>query len=85
MTKRMQVLIDDAEYRRIQHIARLRGLTLAEWVRQALRAAYREEPRGNRNKKLAAVRAAAAHEFPTADSDQLLAEIAAGYGDSRLA
>ena len=82
MTKRLQVLIDDAEYRRIQRIARRRGLTLAEWVRHALRAAYREEPLGDQDKKLAAVRAAAAHDFPTADIDQMLAEIAAGYGGS---
>jgi hypothetical protein len=78
----MQVLIDDAEYRRIQRVARRQGMTLAEWVRKALRAAYREEPLGDRDKKLAAVRAAAAHEFPTADIDQMLGEIAAGYGDS---
>ena len=82
MTKRMQVLIDDAEYRRIQRIARRCGLTLSEWVRHALRAAYREEPLGDRDKKLAAVRATAAHEFPTVDIDQMLAEIAAGHGDS---
>ena len=82
MTKRMQVLIDDAEYRRIQRIARRRGLTLSEWVRHALRAAYREEPLGDRDKKLAVVRAAAAHELPTADIDQMLAEITAGHGDS---
>jgi hypothetical protein len=77
----MQVLVDDAEYRRIQRAARRQGLTLAEWVRKALRAAYREEPLGDREKKLAAVRSAAAHEFPTADIDRMLGEIAAGYGE----
>ena len=56
--KRMQVLIDDAEYRRIQRVARRNGMTLAEWVRQALRSAFRDEPLGDRDKKLAAVRAA---------------------------
>ena len=82
MTKRMQVLIEDGEYQRIRRVARRRGMTLAEWVRQALRAAYREEPLGDRDKKLAAIRAAAKHEFPTADIDQMLAEIASGYDDS---
>ncbi len=77
--KRMQVLIDEAEYKRIQRVARRRGMTLAEWVRQALRSAFREEPLSGRDKKLATVRAAANQEFPTADIDQMLDEIARGY------
>ena len=77
--KRMQVLIEEAEYRKIFRIAKRQGMTLAEWVRQALRAAYRQEPLGDRDKKLAAVRNAASQEFPTADIDQMLMEIAIGY------
>ena len=80
MHKRMQVLIEDAEYRRIRRIARSRAMTLAEWVRQALRAACREEPLGARDKKLAVVREAATHEYPTADIEQMLSEIESGYG-----
>ena len=60
-------------------VARRHGMTLAEWVRQALRTAFREEPLGGQDKKLASVRAAAVHEFPTADIDQMLDEIARGY------
>jgi len=77
--KRMQVLIDETEYRRIQRVARRHGMTLAEWVRQALRTAFREEPLGGQDKKLASVRAAAVHGFPTAAIDQMLDEIARGY------
>lgn len=77
--KRMQVLIDDAEYKRIQRVARRNGMTLAEWVRQALRTAFRDEPLGDRDKKLAAVRAATAFDFPTGDIDQMLDEISRGY------
>jgi hypothetical protein len=55
-------------------------MTLAEWVRQVLRIAYRQEPMGDRDKELAAVRTVVTHEFPTADIDQMLAEIASGYG-----
>ncbi len=76
----MQILMEDGEYRQIQRLARGRGMTLAEWVRQALRTISRREPLGDRDKKLAAVRAASSHEFPTADIDQMLTEIAAGYG-----
>ncbi len=74
--------MEEAEYRRIQRVARSRGMTVAEWVRQALRKVYQREPLGHRDKKLAAVRAAAAHAFPSADIDQMLAEIERGYLDS---
>ncbi len=76
----MQVLLEDAEYRRLQRIARRRRMTLAEWVRQALRAAAREEPEGDAGKKLAVVREAATHAYPSGDVEQMLAEIEAGYG-----
>lgn len=79
MTKRMQVLVDESEYRRMQRIARRRGQSLAEWVRQALRSASREEPDRGRDKKLAAMRAATAHAFPTADIEAMLSEIERGY------
>ena len=82
MSKRLQVLIEDAEYSRFRRLADRLGLSLAEWVRQVLRAAYREEPLGSADKKLAVVRAAARQEFPTADIDRMLEEISAGYGSS---
>jgi hypothetical protein len=84
MMKRMQVLLDEAEYRRIRTIARRRGMTLAEWVRQALRNAFRQEPLGDRDRKLASIRAAAVHQFPTGDIDQILEEIARGYAQPDL-
>ena len=43
------------------------------------RAARRQEPEVNGGKKLKVVRAAARHSFPTADVDQMLAEIEQGY------
>lgn len=79
MTKRLQVLLPDPEYREIQRIARSRRISIAQWVRQALHAAKREEPLGDAGKKLEALRAAAKFEFPTADIEQMLAEIEQGY------
>lgn len=79
MAKRLQVILQDAEYREIQRAARSRHMSLAEWVRQALEGARREEPRGNPGQKLEAVRLAAQHEYPTANIDQMLAEIESGY------
>jgi hypothetical protein len=85
MSKRLQVILDDAELAEIQRAARRQRLSTAQWVRQALRAARRSEPRIDAKKKLEVVRAAARHAFPTADIDQMLREIERGYGpdDSR--
>jgi hypothetical protein len=79
MAKRLQVILQETEYREIQRVARSRHMSLAEWVRQALEGARREEPRGNLSQKLEAVRLAAQHEFPAADINQMLAEIESGY------
>jgi hypothetical protein len=54
-------------------------MTVAEWVRQALRTASRKEPLGDADRKLEHVRAAARHGFPTADVEQMLAEVEQGY------
>jgi len=81
MTKRLQVLLRDAEYREIQRLARARRMSLAEWVRQALAVARRREPLGDVGKKLDVIRDAARHEFPTADIDEMLAQIERGYRD----
>ena len=54
-------------------------MSIAEWVRQALARARRHEPVGDVGKKLQVIRAAAKHEFPTADIDTMLAEIERGY------
>jgi hypothetical protein len=79
MAKRLQVILKDPEYREIQRVARSRHMSLAEWVRQALELARRREPSGTVAKKLEAIRAAARHSYPTADIDQMLGEIEAGY------
>jgi transposase-like protein len=81
MSKRLQVVLDDEELDQIQRVARKHHMTTAEWVRQALRKAQRGEPRGDAKKKLAVVRAAVSHDFPTADIDQMLREIERGYVD----
>jgi hypothetical protein len=75
MSIRLQVLLDEAELSEIRAVARQRHMTVAEWVRQALRAARRDEPRIAHQRKLEAIRAAAGHDFPTSDIDQMLAEI----------
>lgn len=79
MSKRLQVLLEDGEYELVQAAARRRGMTLTEWVRQALRAAWREEPSDSVDRKVAAIRAAMRHSFPAPPMDQMLDEIGRGY------
>jgi hypothetical protein len=81
MSKRLQVLLKDPEYREIQRAARSRNMSVAEWVRQALSLVRRSEPSGSVGKKLEAIRTAARLEYPTADIDRMLAEIERGYRD----
>jgi len=82
MSKRLQVLLDEQELKEIQKLADGRRMTTAEWVRQALRAARRAAPRSSAKKKLDAVRLATKHRFPTADIDEMLAQIGRGYADA---
>ena len=79
MSKRLQVILDDSEMREIQRAARGQRVTVAEWVRQALRAARNREPIGETAKKIQVIRSAVRHSFPTADLDQMLREIERGY------
>ncbi len=76
----MQVLVDEAELRRMQAAAKQQSLTLAEWVRGTLREALRQTPTGGVERKLECLRAAMRHEFPSADIEQMLEEIERGYG-----
>ena len=80
MAKRLQVILKDPEYQEIQRVARSRGMSIAELVRQALDLARRREPGAGTGKKLEVIRAAARHDFPSADIDLMLAEIESGYG-----
>jgi hypothetical protein len=79
MSKRLQVILKDPEYREIQRVARSRHMSIAEWVRQALDLARRGEPTGSMGKKLESVRRAAQFEYPVGNIDRMLAEIEAGY------
>ncbi|MGD2070848.1 MAG: antitoxin [Gemmatimonadota bacterium] len=79
MSKRLNVILGDEEYRRLKRTARRHGLTLSEWVRRSLADVQAKEPAADAGRKLAVVRAAAEHEFPTADMEQMLREIEQGY------
>jgi hypothetical protein len=78
MSKRLQVLLDPDEWEQLQQTARRHRTTVSEWVRRTLREAHEREPRGDLDSKLRTVRAAAQHEFPTADIERMLEEIERG-------
>ncbi|MFZ5469299.1 MAG: antitoxin [Myxococcota bacterium] len=78
MSHRLQVLLDEDDYRRLRQAARREGTTVAEWVRRNLRAGLLAKAGTNHEKKLGVLRAAVKHQLPTADIDQMLEEIARG-------
>ena len=81
MARRLQVLIDEAEYAEIREAAERERMSLAEWVRQSLRRARSEEA-GRVETKLRALADAVSHDFPTGDIEDILADIEAGHGVS---
>lgn len=72
-------MLDEQELNDIQEIARRNRMTVAQWVRQVLRAARRLEPRQAVEHKLEAVRVAARYEFPVGEVGQILDQIERGY------
>jgi hypothetical protein len=79
MSKRLQVLLPDAEMAEIRRLARREQLTVGEWARRALRSARASQASGDPERKLKAIRKAATYSFPTADIEQMLDEIERGY------
>lgn len=78
MSTRLQVILDEQELAEIKQVAASQRLTVAEWVRQALRKARAQEPRYQAEHKLRVVRESAGYGYPTADIDTLLDETARG-------
>jgi hypothetical protein len=75
MSKRLQVVVADAELAEYERTAAAAGLTLSEWVRQSLRSVQREESSGRIDEKLETIRQAAQYSFPAPGIETLLAEI----------
>jgi hypothetical protein len=80
MTKRLQVLLDDEELAAVRRAARKRRVSVAEWVRGALRQARAADAGPSAADKLRLLHASTAYEFPTGPIEQVLDEIAQGYG-----
>ena len=83
MTKRLQVLLHDEDYRVLQQSAREDRMTIAEWVRQALREVMSVRER-KVEEKLRALDEAMQCNHPTADIEVMIAEIEEGYRRTNL-
>ena len=82
MSKRLQVIVDDGEYRDLQRVARRHKLTVSEWVRRAIRELALREPAQSPDRKLGMVRESARGSYPTADIGEMLSDIDRGYRES---
>jgi hypothetical protein len=80
MSKRLQVVVGDADFERYRRTAQAQGINVSEWVRQALRVAERERSSGDVEAKLAAIRKAVSYETGgrEVDIETMLAETEAG-------
>ena len=83
MSKRLQVLMDEADLEEIRAIAEHEGMTVSEWVRRAIKDARRTQSSADPARKLEAIRNATEHSFPTGDIDEVLEQIERGYLDDR--
>lgn len=79
MSTRLQVLLDDQEFADLRAVAEREGMTVSEWVRQAIRAARRRVTDVAPTRKLDAIRAAVDLSYPTADIEVMLDETERGY------
>ena len=75
--KQYQVCLDPTIYAKIEGIARIREMTVEEWVDEALRKAVGDSPEAV-EAKLQAIREASKHNFPIADIEEIIREI---HGD----
>ena len=78
MSKRLQVILDDEEMEEIRRFARRQHMSVAEWVRAALRQSRKDLPTGNAEKKIKIIRSSIRHEFPSGDIEIMLADIESG-------
>ena len=79
MSKRLQVVMTDDEFEELQRVARCEGMTVSDLVRRALREARISRTPVDTDTKLAVLRNAVHHNFPTADIEDVLADIERGY------
>lgn len=79
MSRRLQILLEEEEWREVRRAASLARVSVEDWVRAALRASRLAGPASLPDRKLAVVRAAAQHAFPAGEIATMLSEVDAGF------
>ena len=79
MSKRLQVLLEPKEYKVFRQLAEKTGVSLGEWVRQALRRMASSLSEKSSHEKLEVIRRASRFNGPTSDIEQMLSEIETSY------
>jgi hypothetical protein len=80
MSKRLQIVMPDDEYRAVARAAKIRKKPIAQLVRESLRKTLAEERERPVDERIAAVLRFARFSGPTGDIDEILADIEAGRG-----
>ena len=78
MSKRLQVILPDDEYRALAAAAQRQGKPVARVVRESLKQSLAEESGTDPNERIAAVLRFARFAGPTGDIDQMLNDIERG-------
>ena len=80
MSKRLQIVMSDEEYRAVAKLARKRTKPVAQIVRESLRRTMAEESEHRPEERIAAVLRFARFAGPIGDIDRILEEIEQGRG-----
>lgn len=80
MSKRLQIVMPDEEYRAVAKAAKLRKKPIAQLVRESLKKTLAEERERPADERIAAVLRFARFSGPTGGIDEILADIEAGRG-----
>jgi hypothetical protein len=78
MSKRLQVVLPDEDYRALVSAARRRGQTVSRLVRDSMRRILAEEAEPDPDRRIAAILRFARFAGPTGDIAQMLEEVEQG-------
>ena len=78
MSKRLQIVMSDDEIEAYRRTAKRQGMTLSEWVRQAMRKVQRSQQSPSAADKLKAIERALECGYPTGNIEEILSSIEQG-------
>ena len=80
MSKRLQIVLPDDEYVAVERAARRRSKPISQLVRESLRRTVAEPEEMSPDERIAAILRFARFSGPSADIDEILADIERGRG-----